>query len=203
MDPVLPAAEVRDLEEESAGTRPQMASVDLLAQFQNDLAVEKAKVEDLNDRFLRKAAELENYRRRAEKEKVEAIILAKISVLAELLPVADACERALDSIESASDSPADLQQYRTGVELLYRQLIDTLAKLGVVPIEALGKPFDPHLHEAMMREISAEVEENTILRVMRKGYMYKDRLMRPAQVSVSARPSASDKPGDPGANCAQ
>jgi molecular chaperone GrpE len=203
LDPEIPATEVTDLEEEGAGTGSGTSNIDLVAQFQIDLAAEKAKVEEWHDRFLRKAAEFENYRKRTDKEKAEAAILAKNTVLAEFLPVADACERALASIENASDAPGGLEQYRAGVELLYRQLIDTLARVGVVPIEAEGKVFDPHLHEAMMREVSSELEENMIIRVMRKGYMYKDRLMRPAQVSVAACPSAAEKPGTQDGHCAQ
>ena len=203
LDSEIPAAEVTDLEAGDAGTGSGASNIDLVAQFQNDLAAEKAKAEEWHDRFLRKAAEFENYRKRTDKEKAEAVMLAKSTVLAEFLPVADACERALASIESASDAPGGLEQYRAGVELLYRQLIDTLARVGVVPIEAEGKVFDPHLHEAMMREVSSDLEENTIIRVMRKGYMYKDRLMRPAQVSVAACPLAAEKPGTPDGHGAQ
>ena len=202
-NPQTPATEVTDLEEEGAGTGSGESNIDLGAQFQNDLAAEKAKVDEWHDRFLRKAAEFENYRKRTEKEKAEAAALAKSTVLAEFLPIADACERALASIESASEAPGGLEQYRAGVELLLKQLIDTLARIGVVPLEAEGKAFDPHLHEAMMREISSELEENTIIRVMRQGYMYKDRLLRPAQVSVAARPSAAEKSGTQDGNCAQ
>jgi molecular chaperone GrpE len=193
LNPEIPATEVNDVEEKGAGTGSDGLNIDLAAQFQNDLAAEKAKVEEWHDRFLRKAAEFENYRKRTDKEKAEAVILAKSSILTEFLPVADACERALASIESASDAPGGLEQYQAGVELLYRQLIDILSRVGVVPIEAEGKAFDPHLHEAMMREVASELEENTIVRVMRKGYMYKDRLMRPAQVSVAACPPDAEK----------
>jgi len=203
LDAEIAAPEVKNLEGEGAGTDSSVLNIDLVTQFQNDLAAEKARVEEWHDRFLRKAAEFENYRKRADKEKAEAVMLAKSTVLAEFLPVADACERALASIESASDAPGGLEQYRAGVELLYRQLIDTLARIGVVTIEAEGKLFDPHLHEAMMREVSPDLEENTIIRVMRKGYMHKDRLMRPAQVSVAARPSATEKPGTQDGNGAQ
>jgi molecular chaperone GrpE len=195
LDPEISAPDIKDLGDEGAGTGTGVLNVDMVAQFQNDLAAEKAKVEEWHDRFLRKAAEFENYRKRSDKEKTEAVALAKSVVVAEFLPVADACERALASIQSASDAPDGLEQYRAGVELLFRQLLDTLARVGVVPIEAEGKAFDPHLHEAMMREVTSELEENTVVRVMRKGYLFKDRLMRPAQVSVAARPSDAENPG--------
>jgi len=167
--------------------------------LQNDLAAEKANAGEWRDRFLRKAAEFENYRKRCDKEKADAVMLAQSSLLIEFLPLADACERGLSIMEQ---SAGELEQYRSGVELLYRQLLDTLARLGVIPIDAEGKAFDPHLHEAMMREISPEAEENTIIRVMRKGYLFKDRLIRPAQVSVAARPSATETTARPESNCA-
>ncbi len=141
---------------------------------------------ELKDRLVRKAAEFENYRKRSVKDRNDAIELAKGSVFIELLPVVDACERAMASFKS-DDGPG-LDQYRAGVELLYRQLRDTLARLGVVPINAEGKQFDPNLHEALAREESSDRPENTVLRELRRGYMFRERLLRPAQVAVSCRP---------------
>jgi molecular chaperone GrpE len=123
-----------------------------------------------------------------DKERVEATVLAKSSVLAEFLPVADACERALTSFKS-SRGEKNLEEYRQGVELLYKQVLDTLNRFGVVPIEAQGKSFDPNLHEALAREETTEHKENTVIEELRRGYLFKDRLLRPAQVRVATRPS--------------
>jgi molecular chaperone GrpE len=161
---------------------------DPLAQLQVELEAAKTEVEQWRDRFLRKAAEFDNYRKRTDREKVESAMLARSSVLLEFLPIADACERALGSINDAPAGQAGLEQYREGVELLYRQLLDSLARMGVVPIEALGKKFDPHLHEALTREETSAYEEHTILQELRRGYLFKDRLLRPSQVKVSTRP---------------
>ena len=152
----------------------------------------KAEVAEWQDRFLRKAAEFENYRKRMEKEKADVLMMAKSSVLIEFLPVLDACERALQSFGDAQEAAAGLQQYQEGVELLYRQVLDTMNRIGVVPMEAEGKQFDPHLHEALSREENLEFEENTVIKELRRGYLFKDKLLRPAQVIVAVHPIAKD-----------
>jgi molecular chaperone GrpE len=162
--------------------------VDPMVQLQADVQAAKAEVAEWQDRFLRKAAEFENYRKRADKEKTESMSMAKLSVLMEFLPVADACERALKIFAESQDAPAHLQQYQTGVELLHRQLIDALSRTGVVAMQTEGKPFDPHLHEALSREETSEADEGTIMKELRRGYLFKDRLLRPAQVIVSVHP---------------
>ena len=168
------------------------APVDPAVQLQADLNAAKSEVAEWQDRFLRKAAELENYRKRAEKEKSDSMALAKSSVLTEFLPVLDACERALKSFSEAQSPAAGLQHYEEGVQLLYRQLLDTMGRVGVVAMETEGKPFDPHMHEALSREENLEFEENTVVRELRRGYLFKDKLLRPAQVIVAFHPVAKD-----------
>jgi molecular chaperone GrpE len=157
-----------------------------------ELAAGRADLAETRDRLLRKAAEFENYRKRTERERAEAASLAKSSVLLEFLPVADACERALNSMDSRESGNRDLEQYREGVQLLYKQIGDTLERLGVVRIAALGQKFDPHLHEALMRAEDSKHEENTVIGEVRRGYMFANRLLRPAQVKVAIRPSSKD-----------
>ncbi len=170
---------------------------DPLAQLQADLKAAKDEVAEWQDRFLRKAAEFENFRKRAEKEKPEAMMLAKSAVLIEFLPVADACERALASLaENNGAESGNLQQFKQGVELLYKQLLDTLGRTGVVPMEVEGKTFNPHLHEALSREENAEVKEDTIVKELRRGYLFRDRLLRPAQVIVAVLPKENNKNPD-------
>ena len=168
-------------------------STDPQAQLQADLKAAKNEVAEWQDRFLRKAAEFENYRKRTDKEKTDSMMLAKSSVLLEFLPVADACERALNSISEGKAASGNLQQYQQGVELLYKQLLDTFSRTGIVPIEAEGKPFDPHLHEALSREETAEFKEDTVIRELRRGYLFKDKLLRPAQVVVAVNPQPKDQ----------
>lgn len=167
--------------------------MDPMAQLQADLKAAKEEVSEWQDRFLRKAADLENYRKRAEKEKTDYATLAKSSVLIEFLPLADSCERALKSLGAARGTPDTLRQYREGIELLYKQVLDTLGRTGVVPIEAEGKPFDPHFHEALSREETRDHEENTVVKELRRGYLFKDKLLRPAQVIVAVHPRPKDK----------
>jgi molecular chaperone GrpE len=162
-------------------------SPDPLAHLRAELDTVKAESNEWRDRFLRKAAEFENYRKRLEKEKVDSAILAKGIVLMEFISVADACERALGSFNEKADQ-AGLEHYREGVELLYRQLLDTFIRIGVTPIETKGQKFDPHVHEALAREIRADLEENAITCEIRRGYMFHNKLLRPSQVNVAIHP---------------
>lgn len=175
-------------------TESVAAPADPMAQLQADLKAAKDEVAEWQDRFLRKAAEFENFRKRTDREKTDSMMLAKSSVLIEFLPVADACERALSSFAEAQEPSPALKQYKEGVELLYKQLLDTLKRVGVVPIESEGKPFDPHLHEALSREESSEVKEDTVAKELRRGYLFKDRLLRPAQVIVAVHSREDQTP---------
>ena len=169
----------------------EVEGTDPLAQTQAELASAQNEMAQWRDRFLRKAAEFDNYRKRTEKEKAETAALARSAVILELLPILDACVRAQESFPAALENDA-LGRYREGVELLYKQLGNTLAKLGVAPIEALGERFDPNRHEALIREENPDYPENTVIEVLREGYLYKDRLLRPAQVKVAVHPRQQD-----------
>jgi molecular chaperone GrpE len=168
------------------------APIDPMVQLQADVQAAKAEVAEWQDRFLRKAAEFENYRKRADKEKAESMSMAKSSVLVEFLPVVDACERALKIFAESKEVSDHLRQYQDGVELLYRQMIDALSRTGVAFMQTEGKPFDPHLHEALSREERTDVEEGTVVKELRRGYLLKDKLLRPAQVIVSVCPQRKD-----------
>lgn len=178
---------------ESENTESLTTPIDPSAQLQADVEALKTEVAEWQDRFLRKAAELENYRKRAEKEKTDSMMLARSSVLMEFLPVADACERALKIFDENTSAPEDVQQYHEGVELLYKQVLDTLGRTGAVPIKTVGKPFDPHLHEALSREETPDFEEGTVIKELRRGYLYRDKLLRPAQVIVAVHPKENEQ----------
>jgi len=157
-------------------------------QLEAELKTAKEEAAEWQDRLLRKAAEFENYRKRVGKDKADAEAYAQSKILLEFLPVVDACARALKYFGMNPERSDHLQQYRDGVELLYRQLIDAIHRAGAVAIESEGKPFDPYLHEAVSREENSEFQEGIIIREVLKGYMFKEKLLRPAQVIVAACP---------------
>jgi molecular chaperone GrpE len=178
---------------EEPGVGTQAAAPDPVAQLKVDLEAVRSESEQWRERFLRKAAELENFRKRSDRERAEAAALVKGSVLAEFLPIMDACERALKSFNEETNHHVRLQKYREGVELLYKQLGDTMNRLGVVALEAEGHRFDPHLHEALTHQETLEYEDNTVIQELRRGYLFKDRLLRPAQVVVASGPKSKKR----------
>jgi molecular chaperone GrpE len=136
--------------------------------------------DDYHDRWMRKAAEFDNYRRRVERERREQADQSVIDLLQELLLVVDDFDLALtvDAGESAG-------AYRKGVELIHAKLHDLLRKKGVKPIDAVGADFDPNLHQAEIHEVSADHREGEVISEMRKGYTIGDRLLRPSMVKVA------------------
>jgi len=145
-------------------------------------------LEELRQTLLRRQADFENYRKRVEKERFEDSKRATARVIETLIPIIDGFEHAL-----AAHREAEYESYRKGFELIYRQLLDNLAKLGAERIEPLGKPFDPHLHQAVDRAETAEHEDGTILQVFQPGYVFHGRVLRPAMVRVAVHPSAASK----------
>jgi len=136
--------------------------------------------DDYHDRWVRKTAEFENYRKRVERERRERADQSVVDLLLELLLVVDDFDRAL--IVEAGDSASS---YRKGVELIHSKLHDLMRKHGVKPIEALGADFDPNLHQAVVHETSPEHREGEVIDEFRRGYMLGDRLLRPAMVKVA------------------
>ncbi len=131
------------------------------------------------DRFLRKSAEFDNYRKRVERERRELSEYVTGELLRDLLPIVDNFERALQA------SGADADAYRKGVEIIHDQLLDFLKKHGVTPIEALGTSFDPHLHQAVVHEPSPDRRDGEVVEEFQRGYKIGDRLLRPAMVKVA------------------
>ena len=160
-------------------------SIDSFSQLEADLETAKADADEWRNRFLRKAAEFENYRKRIDKEKTELKTMAQSAILRSILPILDGFDRALKYFDETKSAAGSIEQYREGVELLCRHMLDTLSQAGVTPIETERKPFDPHLHEALSREGTSEAAEGTILNELRRGYMFKDTLLRPSQVIVA------------------
>ena len=141
----------------------------------------KAERDSLLDRLARAQAEFENARRRASKEQQDFRDYASFDTIKSLLPVLDSFERALQTKSEAAD-------FRSGVELIYKQLQDALVKLGVRPIPAKGEPFDPRFHQAVEMVNTSDAKDHQVLEELQRGYKFKDRLLRPAMVKVAQNP---------------
>ncbi len=136
--------------------------------------------DDYYDRWLRKSAEFDNYRKRIERERREQADESVVRLLNELLLIVDDFERAL-TVEAGSDAAG----YRKGIELIYAKLQDMLRRYHVHPIEALGADFDPNVHQAVMHEASAGHRDGEVIGELRRGYTIGDRLLRPSMVKVA------------------
>lgn len=143
-------------------------------------------LEDLRQTLLRRQADFDNFRKRIEKERTEDQKRATGRVIEQLIPVLDGFEQAL-----AAHKEAEYESYRKGFELIYKQLLDNLAKLGAERVEPVGKQFDPHLHQALDRLESTKHPDGTILEVFQPGYVYHGRILRPAMVRVAVHPSGA------------
>jgi molecular chaperone GrpE len=131
------------------------------------------------NRYMRTLADFENFRKRSERDKQDFQRYAIANVMRDLLPVLDNFDRALDHAEEGDD-------FHKGVLMIYKQLFDTLQKHGLKTIEQSGVPFDPNIHEGVIREEDPSVPSGTVIAVLQKGYFLHDRLLRPAMVKVSA-----------------
>ena len=145
----------------------------------NDKA--QAKIDELNDKVMRQMAEFENYRKRTEKEKQSMFEVGAKSVIEKLLPIVDNFERGLASLSEEEANGA----FAKGVEMVYKQLMEELSKLEVKPIEAVGKEFDPNLHNAVMHVEDEEAGENTVVEEFQKGYTYREAVIRHSMVKVA------------------
>ena len=151
---------------------------------QQELETLKKDRDEVYDRLLRKQAEFENYKKRIDREKSEFMQFASAELMKELLGVLDSFDLAIRNGDTEGAAGANTLR---GVELIHKQLQDTLARFGLKPVEAKGKKFDPNFHQAVATQATNEVEENTIIDEMRKGYTLNGRLLRPAMVSVSKK----------------
>lgn len=145
-------------------------------------------LQDLKQTLLRRQADFENYRKRIDKERAEDSKRYTARFVEALIPIIDGFEHAL----AAHREPA-YENYRKGFELIYKQFLDNLAKLGVERIEPLGQRFDPHMHQAMDRVETDEAEDGTILQVYQAGYVFHGRVLRPAMVRVAVHGTPASK----------
>src|SRR3984893_2729413 len=176
--PTGAASDARSSAENTETVRPQVETEDPTAGLQADL-------DRFRDLAMRSQADFENYKKRSAREKEEAIKYANTSLLEKLVPIIDNFELGL----AAAKSEGEESPIYSGMNLVLKQLNDFMIDNGVEPIEAVGQTFDPNLHEAIAHEPSREFPEGTVIRQSRRGYRFKDRLLRPSSVVVSSGPA--------------
>jgi molecular chaperone GrpE len=158
------------------------------ASAEAEIARLATELDQLRQTLLRRQADFDNYRKRTEKERAEDWKRATARVIEGLIPTIDGFEHAL-----AAHRETEYENYRKGFELIYKQLLDNIAKLGAERIDPTGKPFDPHLHQAVDRAETTEHDDGTILHVFQPGYLFHGRVLRPAMVRVAVNPHPASK----------
>ncbi len=153
-----------------------------------ELKQRAAKANEHWERLLRTTADFDNYKKRALREKQDAIRFANENLLEKLIPVLDSFDMALAAAQS--NQTAAGQSLRTGINMVYQQLKTALSDAGLEEVEATGKAFDPNLHEAVSQQERADAPEGQVLQQLRRGYKLRERLLRPATVIVSKHPDA-------------
>jgi molecular chaperone GrpE len=167
-------------QEETSGQKEPETVEEIHADEEERLTTE---LKAINDKYLRLYAEFENYKKKVQKDKEELVKYANEKIILELLPVIDSLEMALE--HSKNETTGGIAQ---GVENTLKELLRVLQKFGFTPIEAINKPFDPAVHHAMSVVERWDVEENRVIEVFRKGYMFRDKIIRAPLVGVSKRP---------------
>lgn len=172
--------EILNEETEAEKAEDQAAEESAEANEEASVAEEKDELQEANEKYLRLAAEYQNFRRRTEEEKVKATAYANERIVKDLLDVVDNFERALSTAKTEDEN------FKNGIDLIYKQLMTVLKNFGVEAIEAVGKEFDPNFHNAVMAEEVEGTEAGIVLMEMQKGYMLKERVVRPSMVKVSS-----------------
>jgi grpE len=175
---VASTEEVTEADDTVEAAEPEVQAEDIPPEEGFADALE-AQLKEKNDRILRLQADFENFRRRTAKEKEELTAVITQNMLGDLLPLLDNFERAM-AVEQT-----DGEAFRKGVEMIFTQLKEVLNKNGLEHIEAEGQPFDPNVHQAVMRVENPDVSDGTVTQVLQKGYRAKGRVIRPAMVQVA------------------
>lgn len=165
-------------------TSPSLTTVE--TSYLREVEASAAQAAEHYDRLLRTAADMDNFRKRAAREKEDAVRFAGASLVERLLPVLDSLELGL----AAADGSADASAIAEGMRMTFSQLAAALKDEGLEAIDATGTPFDPHQHEAVSALESADAPEGHVIHQVRKGYRFRDRLIRPASVVVAKAPSS-------------
>ena len=177
--------QVESTETEQDNGQEVVSDIERVAELERELAAAKSTIEQQKDSVIRAAAEVDNVRRRAALDVEKAHKYALEKFVTELLPVIDNMERALLAADREQDVILPMIE---GVEMTMKSFIEGVGKFGVELIDPQGEPFNPELHQAMTMQPSADVEPNTVIAVMQKGYQLNGRLLRPAMVMVSKAP---------------
>ena len=151
------------------------------------LKAEAAKAKEYWDKLLRTTADFDNYKKRAARERQDAVKFANEGIIGTLIPIMDNFEMALTAMANAQD-PA-IQSLQSGVSMIHQQLKKALADAGLEEVDAANQPFDPNFHEAVSQQESADVPEGHVMQQLRKGYKLRERLLRPATVVVAKKPA--------------
>jgi molecular chaperone GrpE len=167
---------------------PELTGIDMISSKVVEL---ENSINQYKDQLLRKAAEFENYKKRVENDSSNIIRFANEDLIEKLLPVLDDFER---SFEALKDARSESESFIKGVEMIYNKLKRVLDLQGIKPLEAVGKPFDPELHDALLQMPSADHPPHTVMQEVEKGYILNDRVIRHAKVIVSTEPQSSDEP---------
>ena len=174
-------AEAEDVAEETEETAEEAEKKGFFGKKKDKKDKKDLRIEELEDKVKRQLAEFENFRNRTEKEKSRMYEFGARDVIEKMLPVVDNFERGLASIpEEEKGGPV-----ASGMEMIYKQIMTTLEGLGVTPIDALNKPFDPNFHNAVMHVEDEEIEESTVVEEFQKGYIYKENVIRYSMVKVA------------------
>jgi len=177
----------RDVREPSPSETSGPVLAELLA-TRGELKRLEAEAADLRDKFARRQADFENFRKRIERERSETHNRVAADLVTKLLPVLDNLGRALDTEASVEATESDeFRHFLSGVDLIYRQLGGVLETMGVKPVSAVGQKFDPHVHEAVVTEESDQHEPDTVIQEIVRGYRLGDKLLRPAMVKVAVK----------------
>jgi molecular chaperone GrpE len=189
-DETKPPAEPSDgATKDSLEGAPAVDSLSETELLREQLRLKEEEAKNNYDRFIRQTAEIENFKKRALRDKEDAIRYANETFVKELLPIIDNLERAVSHAKGGGNGESLI----TGVEMTLKGLFDALGKYGVSQISAMGQPFDPQLHEAMAQVETDTGEPNTVLEEHQKGYLLKDRLLRPALVTVAKSSKPDEK----------
>ncbi|MDY7004639.1 MAG: nucleotide exchange factor GrpE [Cyanobacteriota bacterium] len=191
---------IEEVSEDNASVNTEQESFDQMSQnivllkeanesLQTQVETTKVQLEEKDIQYKRLAADFENFRKRTLKEKEELDAQVKCSTIIELLPVIDNFDRARSQIKPANDGEMNIHKsYQT----VYKQMVDSLKRLGVSPMRPEGQEFDPNLHEAVMREATAEYPEGTVTEELVRGYTLGDRVLRHAMVKVATAPEPEE-----------
>lgn len=163
-------------------------TVGIKASELEDLRAEAAKAKEHWEKLVRTAADFDNYKKRAARERQDAVKYANESLVEKLIPVMDTFEMAMTAANSAQ--AGEMQSLQAGVNMIYQQLKRVLVEAGIEEIDASAQPFNPNLHEAVSQQETAEVPEGRVVQQLRKGYKLRDRLVRPASVVVAKAPAS-------------